>query len=82
MAVSVTFLALQGKEMGTLASPRCYPASTPCSGVDLKAQGPQMFVPPATDVSGDVSSRGDLEPRAKLLLTCIAMDQAEQGQGP
>lgn len=56
-------------------------ASPPCSGVDIKAQVPQMFGLPATDVSGGVSSKADLEPRAKLLLTWIAMDQAEQGQG-
>lgn len=82
MAVAVTLPALKGKEMGTLASPRYYPASTLCPGVDLEAQGPQMFVLPATDISGDISSRGDLDTRAKFLLTGIAMDQAEQGQGP
>lgn len=50
-------------------------AFAPCSGVDLKAQGPQIFVPPAMDVSGNVPSRGDLEPKAKFLLNCIAMDK-------
>lgn len=82
MAVAVTLPTLQGKEMGTLASPRCYPPSTLCPGVDLEAQGPQMFEVPATDITGDIFSRGDLEARTKLLLTSIAMDQAEQGQGP
>lgn len=53
---------------------KIYTAFIPCSGVDQKAQGPLILVPSASDVSGNVPLRGDLEPKANFLLTFIAMN--------
>lgn len=75
-------LAFTGQGDRNLGFPRYYTAFTHCSGVDLKAQVPVILVPLTIDISGNVPSRGDLEPNANFLLNCIAVDQAEQGQGP